>query len=106
MRLPRMTTRRWMIAVSMEGVLMWGVVRTHDLKSRATYHAQEKQQRINTAQLYEKLYLLRVKLIETASVVMTFWLETQENYEEASELRERAEYHARLELAYRRAISQ
>ncbi len=81
MQTPRMTTRRWMIAVAIVAVLMWGVVRTRFLQLRAAYHAQEKQQCIGTAQRYEKLYQLREKLIPTASVVMTLWLETQEDYE-------------------------
>ena len=45
MRIPRMTTRRWMIAVAIVGLLMGGYMlkrRYYDFSSRARFHVERE----------------------------------------------------------------
>jgi len=44
MRLPQMTTRRWMTATAVVAVLCWGTLRAQALDRRAAFHAREKQE--------------------------------------------------------------
>jgi hypothetical protein len=103
-RLPRMTTRRWMVAVVLVAVVMWAEMRRQRLRHRAAFHAGEKRVCLVVAQRSEKLYALRKVLMQTGAISQSIWLATREELEEALELRDRAAYHARLELACRWAM--
>jgi hypothetical protein len=94
-----------MIVVALVAIVMWAEMRGQRLRSRAAIHAAEKQVCLVIAQRSEKLYALRQVLKQTGAVSQSNWLAAQEDLEEASELRDRAEYHTRLESACRRAMN-
>jgi hypothetical protein len=103
MRLPRMTTRRWMIATAVVAVLLGGVLRAQALQRRTAYHAREKQSCLQRAQLAEKQYRWMQQEGGTWCGSRILLIEIKEEYEETPELWERAAYHAGLEAQYRRA---
>jgi hypothetical protein len=107
MRLPWMTTRRWMIVTAVVAVLCWGTLRAQALERRAAFHAREKQSCLQRAQDVEggSRPLLQEKKRRLCGPLEVFAIvaELEEAYEAAPELRERAAYHAELEASYRRA---
>jgi hypothetical protein len=52
MRLPRMTTRRWMIAVSVVGLVMGGIVGGVRLKRRHDYYLSRAQHHNTMVEIY------------------------------------------------------
>ena len=90
MRLPRMTTRRWMIATAVVAVLCWGTPRARALDRRAAFHAREKQECLVWAQCVEGFHQRRICTTHEVLVLM------EEDYEAIRDLRERAAYHADL----------
>jgi C4-dicarboxylate-specific signal transduction histidine kinase len=106
MRLPRMTTRRWMVATAVIAVLCWGELRIHAFQQRAAFHAREKQSCPQEAQQAERAYSQLQELASQRYLCgpKILWLKISEDFEKAPELRERAEYHAELESLYRQAM--
>ena len=102
MRMPRMTTRRWMVVAAIVAVLTWGISRAQALERRSAFHSSEKQSCLQEATAAEKRYH---QFMEAGCILLpkAAVLEIAEDYEAAPELRERAEYHAQLEALYRRA---
>jgi hypothetical protein len=71
MRMPRMTTRRWMVAIAFVTVLFWGVLRALALERRSAFHSREKLSCLQQANNAEKRYhwirencLARLAIIE------------------------------------------
>jgi hypothetical protein len=107
MRLPRMTKQRWLIVTAVFAVLCWGTLRAQALERRAAFHAREKQSCLQRAQGVEGASrpLLQEHKGRFCGPTEGFaiFAELEEACEAAPELRERAAYHAELEVSYRRA---
>jgi hypothetical protein len=103
MRLPRMTTRRWMLVVAFVAALCGGTLRARALQRRAAFHSREKQSCLRQAQAAEREYRWMKEEGDTWCGPRVLLIRIAEDYGAAPELRERAAYHADLEVLYRRA---
>jgi hypothetical protein len=103
MQLTRMTTRRWMVATAFAAVLSGGILRAQALQRRAAFHAWEKQSCLQKTRAAEKEYRWMQEEGGRWCGSRVLFVEIEEDYEAAPELRERAAYHSHWEAAYRRA---
>lgn len=104
MRIPRMTTRRWMVATAILATLCWAVVRADALHRRAAFHAHEQQWLTQEANRWEteyhRLWDERHRYCGDPAVIFV----TRALFRFAvPQLLKRAAYHAELAVRYRRA---
>jgi hypothetical protein len=96
MFLPRMTTRRWMIAVAAVALLLWAttlISRVVVFRHRSDWHAQQERYDLETAALTENP--------TSPGAQMYCKLFTRDQLARmASDLRRQAADHARLRLKY------
>lgn len=102
MRIPRMSTRRWMIATAVLAALCALAMRADALQRRAAFHAQEQQWLMQEANVWETEYRRLsdgrycgdpIVIVETNALLRFV----------VPQLLKRAAYHAELVVRYRRA---
>ena len=98
-----MTTRRWMIVAAIVALFCWGGSRARALERRAVFHAVEEAACLLEAQRAEAAYQSKTKWAPDWCGPRSHLIEIQEDFAAATELRERADYHAQMEAKYRRA---
>lgn len=86
MRLPRMTTRRWMVATAAIALFCWAELRGRALQQRAAFHARERQSCLRDAQNAEKNYLWMNSSANSWCGPRVQFIEIAEDFEEAPAL--------------------
>ena len=92
MRLPRMTTRRWMVAVAVVGLLMATALSGYRLKQRRDHY-------LSRAQLHKQNAAFLMQVCETNRIIRTHW--SRDDY--LSALCRISGYHAAMAAKYRHA---
>ena len=103
MRLPWLKTRRWIINTALVGGLCWSTSRADALKLRAEFHAEQKQNCLQQAEFAERQHHWMEQDGRNWCGSIVHLIDIAQDYEEVPELRERAAYHAAMELMYRQA---
>ncbi len=103
MRLPWLSTRRWMIDTAVMAAVCWSTPRVDAFKLRAEFHAREKQGCLQQAEITERRYRWMTEEGGNHCGSTVLLIDIAEDYEDIPELRERVAYHAAMEWMYRQA---